>query len=57
PLPLVSVGGSSLIITLIAMGILLSISRNNSGVNLNENGFDSVRRNRRSYISWNPLGK
>ncbi len=54
PLPLVSVGGSSLIITLSVMGILLSISRNNNGVNLNENSFDSVRRNRRSYISWNP---
>lgn len=49
PLPFVSVGGSSLIITLSAMGVLLSISKSGDDAK-SENDFYSLRRNGGTYL-------
>ncbi len=49
PLPFISVGGSSLIITLASMGVLLSISKSGDYIR-DENSFHSLRRNGRTYF-------
>ncbi|NIA23563.1 MAG: FtsW/RodA/SpoVE family cell cycle protein [Proteobacteria bacterium] len=55
PLPFVSVGGSSLMITLSAMGVLLSISKSGEDIR-SENDFYSFRRNGRTYFPGTTAG-